>query len=684
LPTSCRLDPALSGRPSNTSLFNDLRLAMANHSHATTSRRSAVVRLAAALGCAVFAGTLLLSAPAYAQSGLPTGVWKTTTAYPVSFANGSCVTSGGYIYCVGGTSGDGDYSYYARINPDGLGDWTATTPYGEGGTSNLNLRCVASGGYIYCVGGQNTGGQTGDVTSDVWYAPLGPGGIGPWTETADYDAPGVPIKLAKVPGVAVTDSSCVAAKGHIYCIGGYRTTETIYPGIPGAPPGPPEPSEDPVDYVLETFAMADGVPGWTMGPKYPVPAGHAGIVDTSCVADGDNIYCVGGWVGWDTDNVYYTHINDDGTLGPWNPTTPYGGGSVERLSCTTVAGHVYCVGGNSNEVWAAPLSDTGVGEWTRQPDYPTTVLYQTCVGAGAGVFCVGGNDSDDKTSYIGDLSFLELRDAASCGLLSGTWSDASRTCTVGTTFTLEPGQTLQIDPGVTLTTAAAPAAVVNNGTIKNQGTIVFPAGSGVSSNNGIFENDGVLVNRSTFENDGTMHSPGVFDNYGTFTNNADITMDGFQDGHFVNDEGGTLVTRGRFIASATEAQNFGTATVIVNSRTCVPADEGAIGDSDPFAIFATSDDLGICTIGQYGGTTLDMTVGRGITWQIPSSITLINEGRLSVEGSIENDGTFIDQPAADANGDAVPGTGLLGISGRLLINDQMLDQHGGIFLLLDV
>jgi hypothetical protein len=78
-----------------------------------------------------------------------------------------------------------------------------------------------------------------------------------------------------------------------------------------------------------------------------------------------------------------------------------------------------------------------------------------------------------------------------------------------------------------------------------------------------------------------------------------------------------------------------------------------------------------------------MTVGRGITWQIPSSITLINEGRLSVEGSIENDGTFIDQPAADANGDAVPGTGLLGISGRLLNTDQLIAQHGGILSVSD-
>jgi trimeric autotransporter adhesin len=145
------------------------------------------------------------------------GNWTNTTLYPVPVDYENCVTSGSYVYCIGGTQYVGGYSwtsaaYYTSISPSGgLGVWTSTTVYPNGISPSP---CVSSGGYVYCMNGFNY--PEGVNNGSVFYAPLSSAGIGPWSNTVSYPGgSGYPNR-----------SSCVALSGHIYCLGGNTVTDT--------------------------------------------------------------------------------------------------------------------------------------------------------------------------------------------------------------------------------------------------------------------------------------------------------------------------------------------------------------------------------------------------------------------------------------------------------------------------
>ena len=91
--------------------------------------------------------------------------WNSTTTYPLMVSGHSCVTSSGYIYCVGGARGSPpqfyDSVYYALLNSSGVGAWTKTTSYP---TKITGESCVASYGYIYCVGGKSAPGSSRSST----------------------------------------------------------------------------------------------------------------------------------------------------------------------------------------------------------------------------------------------------------------------------------------------------------------------------------------------------------------------------------------------------------------------------------------------------------------------------------------------------------------------------------------
>ena len=66
-----------------------------------------------------------------------------------------------------------------------LGTWSPTTPYpfpGEG------FSCVSSGSYMYCVGGGNDSNPIAPVgdLNNTYFASLSTTGVGTWTQTTDY------------------------------------------------------------------------------------------------------------------------------------------------------------------------------------------------------------------------------------------------------------------------------------------------------------------------------------------------------------------------------------------------------------------------------------------------------------------------------------------------------------------
>lgn len=211
------------------------------------------------------------------------GNWTQTTPYPIAIDTQSCVTSTGYIYCVGGNNEtDGTYAdstpsssvWYAQLSASGIGAWSRTTSY----PTNVYLEtCYQAGGFIYCLGGVDGNGNS--VNTD-YYAPLTPSGVGTWAKTTAY-----PQQLSF--------PACVISSGMIYCVGG----ETSYNS-----------NSNTGSYTSAVYVAtisSSGIGSWKSVGGYPDSSA------TDCVATGGVVYCVGGLdssSAEETGAVYYAQL----------------------------------------------------------------------------------------------------------------------------------------------------------------------------------------------------------------------------------------------------------------------------------------------------------------------------------------------------------------------------------------
>jgi hypothetical protein len=144
----------------------------------------------------------------YAQlSSSGIGSWSQTAAYPANVYYPSCFAANGYIYCIGGADSNNNAvstAYYAALSAAGVGTWTQTTAYPVKASGQA---CVISSGYIYCVGGETSGGQSPGYTNSVYSAPVSLSGIGTWKQASNF-----PVSV---------QTDCVVSSGSIYCIGGF-------------------------------------------------------------------------------------------------------------------------------------------------------------------------------------------------------------------------------------------------------------------------------------------------------------------------------------------------------------------------------------------------------------------------------------------------------------------------------
>jgi len=288
--------------------------------------------------------------------------WVPTTGYPFAVEAFSCVSSGGYVYCVGGANdtspttvvGDMNGTYYASLSGTGVGPWMPTTNYPIG---IQDQSCVSSTDYIYCVGGY-TGGLDGKNTAAVYYASLSPSGIGPWAPTTPYPNPG--------------GGDCMTDSGYIYCVGphyngtAFTSTSDVY------------------------FAplSANGIGNWSESVGFP--ARTAG-----CSGSGGYVYCFGGGncppapPPHDCPSPsYFAPLSSNGS-GVWNltselPTAGFG-------AYVTADSYEYYF---ANEVYVAHLSADGIGGWATTTPYPDSGAVASCVADGLYVYCIGGSTND--------------------------------------------------------------------------------------------------------------------------------------------------------------------------------------------------------------------------------------------------------------------------------------------------
>jgi hypothetical protein len=285
------------------------------------------------------------------------GVWNRTTDYPLPLVALSCVTDGGFVYCVGGGdetsprgSGGLNRTYFAPLSPTGIGQWTRTADYP---LLIARASCVASSDYIYCAGG--FAGPGSQVTADVFYAVLSPSGIGAWKQTTSFPIPTVP--------------PCFVDSSYIYCAVEHPTFDRIWPA----------------GDTYFAHLSAAGVGNWTESSQllsYPL----------GCSASGGYAYCFGGGncppPGPCASPSYYAPLSPNG-VGAWTRTT----------DLPTAALDIYVSGSSYEYFFATPnplvahLSPGGIGPWTTSTPYPEESP-ANCVANGPYVYCIGTDRID--------------------------------------------------------------------------------------------------------------------------------------------------------------------------------------------------------------------------------------------------------------------------------------------------
>src|SRR5437879_11008489 len=125
-------------------------------------------------------------------AGLPVSAslnsWSPTTNYPTSTYAESCVVDSGFVYCIGGVSGPDQINaaytnavYFAPLKSNGgVGSWSSTTNY----PTSSEESCVASSGFVYCIGGYN--GVGFDSSNAVYFVALYSGGVCWCSSTTNY------------------------------------------------------------------------------------------------------------------------------------------------------------------------------------------------------------------------------------------------------------------------------------------------------------------------------------------------------------------------------------------------------------------------------------------------------------------------------------------------------------------
>ncbi len=321
-----------------------------------------------------------------------TASWKPAANYPLQ-ASGTlgvfaqqCVNSTAYIYCVGGQdalSNPRNAVYTSSAVSSSSGNITGWTlglnlyPQNIGGQS-----CVASSGYVYCIGG--TYDNASDDVNASYYAPLSSNGVvGTWSATKSFPIP-------------VDSQSCAASSGYIYCVGGFGealgTNATSFPS----------------NFVYYAPLSSSGIGSWSKSTSYP-----EGIYLPSCFAASGYIYCVGGVdiSGGALSADYYAPLSSAG-VGKWTPTMAYPI-AASGQACAASAEYVYCVGGMGSSsylsaVYYATVSSGGIGAWAQAANYPLSVMTD-CVISSGNIYCVGGAGSSPEysaTYYVSIESLL--------------------------------------------------------------------------------------------------------------------------------------------------------------------------------------------------------------------------------------------------------------------------------------
>jgi hypothetical protein len=403
---------------------------------------------------------------ASAQGGT-VGPWQSAIPYPVAADSTSCLSAFETIYCIGGGANmnvTSDYVYYSPISSSPLGattPWVAVRPYPVNVTMTS---CAFLGENLTCVGG--LGGPSTTWEPLVYSTSPANGGLGPWAAEPPYPLP-------------IVQPSCTGAGQTLYCEGGVTTGGSTVnqsyfarwtgSGLTAWKATVPYPvpvsatscveglgwlvcigGEDPhgqgIDRVYQAPILSSGLGGWEGGPSYPVP-----VDDQSCVLLDNTVYCMGNGQGDSPTSVYAAPLTDRG-LGPWvNDSTsapypiPFSDGS-----CLASSVDLFCLGGGSQRVYYTQVDGTTLDGWTETLPLPTALTWPGCASSGADLYCIGGTPSvgadSENDSYFAMAYTSQLNASCSPSALGGANGSSTR-CTATVVGDAPRGDVNWTDPG---------------------------------------------------------------------------------------------------------------------------------------------------------------------------------------------------------------------------------------------
>jgi hypothetical protein len=253
------------------------------------------------------------------------GTWTTnSTSFTTARLGLGAVAYNGYLYIMGGDGSSGDLNdvQYAPINSNGsIGTWTTNSTSFT--TTRLFLSAIATNGYLYIMGGDNSGGT---ALNDIQYAPINAdGSIGTWTTNSTSFTTG---RLS---------FSAIATNGYLYIMGGYNTAGTALGDTQYAP-----------------INSNGSIGTWTTNSTSFTTA----RASQSAVVSNGYLYIMGGenTAGTVLNDTQYAPINSDGSIGTWATNSKTFTTARANHSAVAYNGYLYIMGGSNSG--GSPLGDT--------------------------------------------------------------------------------------------------------------------------------------------------------------------------------------------------------------------------------------------------------------------------------------------------------------------------------------
>lgn len=424
---------------------------------------------------------------------------------PIARWNHASAAYGGYMYVMGGNSGSAATGslYWSQIDSS-TGDIVPANPSGEATTacvswctsSDYNLpagavrqgaQLIAYNGYLYLLGGTDS---TGTYTNTVYIAKLGANGEPQLWHPSDSNKANW-VYWYQDTGLSSVRAyfGAVAYNNRLYVVGGKISASSV---------------------GTTTVERADITPtgvlsGWTSVTALGAGNERYGM---GVQVYNDRLYVVGGANNLTTQNtIFYTKINNDGSLNSWltgtaiqdggsggaraslggTMTTIWGGYIYVAGGCRTISGTVsapYCASANiANDIQLASINaDGSVTDWTTILGVTNSRTSYSLVSWRNRLYAIGGCASQtttgtcDSTLTNADRGNINPDGDASTVNTSAAVGTAPCSGTTPTNCDMPPAGKTSYNGQMT------GAAVVNNGFIYYIGGCAYTAQSSVCIN----------------------------------------------------------------------------------------------------------------------------------------------------------------------------------------------------------